>query len=90
MSRQNFARYTVTFEDLAGGISSAPITARNDVDAAAIAVSTCEALRAVAVAAVGRDRVDAHRAYVALQIFADDREGKVIWTNPQLALRRVN
>lgn len=81
MSRQIFARYTVTFQDLGGGIETAPITARSDVDAAAMAVSTCEALRAVAVAAVGRERVDAARAYVALQIFADEREGKVIWTN---------
>lgn len=79
MSR--LARYTVTFQDLGGGILTAPITARSDVDAAAIAVSTCEALRAVAAAAVGPERVDEARAYVALQIFADEREGKVIWTN---------
>jgi hypothetical protein len=89
MSRQNFSRYTVTYRDLGGGILSAPIAARSDVEAVAIAASTCEALRAVAVAGVGRDRVDAARAYVALQIFADEREGKVVWSNPCFSLRRT-
>lgn len=75
-----YHKFTVTYFDAAGNVCEAPITARNDVDAGAAAVSTCEALRAVAVksarsAAVGRS------CFVPLQIFADERGGRVIWTN---------
>lgn len=73
--------YTVTFFDLRGNVRSAPITARNDVDAAAIAVSTCEALRAAAQSSIATEREIEARAFVALQVFADEREGRVIWTN---------
>ena len=73
--------YTVTYLDLLGSVCSAPVTARSDVDAAAVAVTVCEALRAIAAHAVGHEAVDKARAYVALQIMADEREGRVIWTN---------
>ena len=81
MPNFHFHRYTVTFVDVRGNVCSAPITARNDVDAAAVAVSTCEALRAAAGHLYGSPVIDAARAYVALQIMADEREGRVIWTN---------
>lgn len=81
MPNSRLHHYTVTFLDVHGSVCSAPVTARSDVDAAAAAVSTCEALRAVAAHVVGHEAVDAARAYVALQIMADEREGRVIWTN---------
>lgn len=74
-------KYTVTYQDLGGELQSAPIWACNDVDAAARAISVCEALRAVAASVVGPERVDEARAYVALQLHADEREGRLIWTN---------
>lgn len=77
-------RYTVTYQDERGNVCSAPLKARNDVDAAAVAVSICEALRAIAARSAPPERLDEARAYVALQIFADEREGRVIWTNALL------
>lgn len=75
-----YHKFTVTYLDAHGNVCEAPITARNDVDAGAVAVSTCEALRAVA-GKSARSVVIDWNAFVPLQIFADEREGRVIWTN---------
>lgn len=75
-----YHKFTVTYLDAHGDVREAPITARNDVDAGAVAVSTCEALRAVAEKSARPVVID-RSAYVPLQIFADEREGRVIWTN---------
>lgn len=74
-------RYSVTYLDQSGSVCVAPILARNDVDAAAQAVGTCEALRAAALSSAATERQSEARAFAALQVFADEREGKVIWTN---------
>lgn len=81
MPKSNLHRYSVSFLDINGQVVVYPIEARNDVDAAAVAVSTCEAYRAIAASMASCEAVDEARAYVALQIFADEREGRVIWTN---------
>lgn len=78
---QELHNYSVTYLDPCGTVCVAPIRARNDVDAAAQAVGTCEALRAVALSSTATERESEARAFVALQVFADEREGRVIWTN---------
>lgn len=77
----NLKHYSVTYFDVNGRLAVQPLKARSDVDAVAVAVATCNGLRALAEARLGADRVAISRAYVALQVFADEREGKVIWTN---------
>lgn len=78
---QNLKNYTVTYFDVYGNVAQQPVRARSDVDAVAVAVATCSGLRALAEARLGQDRVAIAGAYIALQVFADEREGKVIWTN---------
>ncbi len=78
---QDLRNYSVTYFDVNGNVAVQPLRARSDVDAVAVAVATCNGLRALAEARLGADRVAISGAYVALQVFADEREGKVIWKN---------
>lgn len=75
-----YHNYTVTYFGIHGELQSAPITARSDVDAAAQAVSICDSLRFLASKSSNAD-LEGIGAFVALQVFADEREGRVIWTN---------